>query len=240
MNVRRPNPRSDHDADAAPAAPKVRKRDSQATRATLLATAERLFVAKGFDGTRIDEIAEDAGINKRMLYVYFGNKEQVYAEVLRTNFEGALALGRVGDDPSVDPVQQAETIIRRYFRFVADHPEFVRLLGWESLGERSAEMLAKMIAVGLEDLQAVLRRGKEQGAFRPDLDEQKIVLSVSALCIGYFSRRSMLAALWGRDLGSAEVQHELLDHILSLVMHGILPRESGTQARAARKPARGA
>lgn len=197
-------------------------------------------MAKGFDGTRIDEIAEQAGINKRMLYVYFGNKEQVYAEVLRSNLEGALALGRVEDDPSIDPVQQTEAIIRRYFQFVADHPQFVRLLGWESLGERSAEMLAKMIAVGLEDLHAVLRRGKKQGAFREDLDEQRIVLSVSALCIGYFSRRSMLAALWGRDLGSAAVQRDLLDHILSLVMQGILPREGGPRTSDARKPVRGA
>jgi len=213
--------------------PPRRKRDATATRSKLLATAERLFVEKGFDGTRIDEIAENAGINKRMLYVYFGNKEQVYAEVLRSCFERVLALSKPADPGDRGPVAEAEAIIRRYFAFVADHPQIVRMIGWESLGGRSGEMLARMLAAGLEDLHKVVRKGKRQGAFRKDLDEDKIALSVSALCIGYFSRRAMLEALWGRDLSSPELRQELLDHILSLVMHGILP-EQGKSKEAPR------
>jgi AcrR family transcriptional regulator len=210
--------------------PTARKRDAQATRLTLLSTAERLFVEKGFDGTRIDDIAEQAHVNKRMLYVYFGNKEQVYAEVLRLNFERLLSLGRVTVDPRLAPIEQAEAAVRRYFRFVADNPTYVRLVGWESLSDRASPFLAQFLSAGLEDIQAALHKGVESGVFRKDLDVSKLLMSINALCLTYFSRKSLLEALWNVDLSAAKVQQDLLDHILSLVMHGILAEPSATNS----------
>jgi TetR/AcrR family transcriptional regulator len=214
-----------------PAPPARRKRDALATRETLLATAERLFVEKGFDGTRIDEIAAESRVNKRMLYVYFGNKDQVYAEVLRRSFERVLALGKDVADPALGPAAQAEAAIRRYFGFVAENPSYVRLMGWESLNARSGPALAQLLSAGLEDLHAVLAKGVATGVFRADLDVRELVMSVSALCISTFSRRALLEALWGVDFARPEVRRHLLDHIVALVMRGILadPRPSSPE-----------
>lgn len=209
------------DPDSPSSAPR-KKRDASTTRASLFEAARRCFVEKGFDATRVDEIAKMAGVNKRMLYVYFGNKEQLYVEVLRRSFEKSIVLGQVQDDPSVHPAVCAKSIITQYFDFVANDPGFVRLVGWENLGERSTKMLADMIAVGLRGLHATFQRGKATNVFRKDLDEQKTVLTVTTLCIGYFSRRSTLKALWGHDLSEPEIRDELLDHIISIVLHGIL------------------
>ncbi|MFB6958018.1 TetR family transcriptional regulator [Streptomyces sp. NPDC056309] len=65
-------------------------RDSSATKARLLDAAFTEFAAYGIAGARVDRIAEAAGANKRLIYVYFGNKEQLFDEVLqRAMTEGA-------------------------------------------------------------------------------------------------------------------------------------------------------
>jgi AcrR family transcriptional regulator len=59
--------------DALPA-PRRRPRDAEATKARLLAAGTEEFAAHGFAGARIDRIAERAGANKRLIYMYFADK----------------------------------------------------------------------------------------------------------------------------------------------------------------------
>src|ERR1035438_8952443 len=61
----------------------VSTRNPERSRERILAAALKEFAAKGFAGARVDFIARRAAINKRMLYHYFGNKEQLFREVLR-------------------------------------------------------------------------------------------------------------------------------------------------------------
>ncbi|MCR9077438.1 MAG: TetR/AcrR family transcriptional regulator, partial [bacterium] len=65
----------------------VRKRDPDASRERILAAATTEFAAKGFGDARVDEIARRAGINKRMLYHYFGNKDELFGAVLNELYE---------------------------------------------------------------------------------------------------------------------------------------------------------
>ncbi len=213
-----------------PKAPPPKKRDAAATRRRLLATAERAFVERGFDGTRVDEIADQARVNKRMIYVYFGDKERLYLEVLRTNLEQVLEATREIASGHRDPVRQAEAVIRRYFGYCADHPSFVRLLSWESLsgGKRVGEVIAGLASAGIDELHDILQRGVDCGAFRAGLDVPKVVFSVHALCVSYFSRRELLEAMWGEDISREPVRGQVLDHILSTVMHGIVAPTTST------------
>jgi len=57
-------------------------RDAERTQQAIIAAAEEEFAAKGLAGARVDTIAEQSGVNKRMLYYYFGSKENLYVAVL--------------------------------------------------------------------------------------------------------------------------------------------------------------
>ena len=63
-------------------------RDPEGTKTAILAAATREFADKGFGGARIDAIAAQAKINKRMLYHYFGGKEDLYLAVLEETYGG--------------------------------------------------------------------------------------------------------------------------------------------------------
>jgi AcrR family transcriptional regulator len=61
---------------------KPRTRDADATKARILEAAKAEFARLGLGGARVDEIADKARANKRMIYHYFGSKEDLFTAVL--------------------------------------------------------------------------------------------------------------------------------------------------------------
>jgi AcrR family transcriptional regulator len=106
-------------------------RDSSATKARLLDAAFTEFATYGIAGARVDRIAETAGANKRLIYVYFGNKEQLFDEVLQR----ALTAG-------ADSVPFDVGNLPGYAGAIFDHlvarPDLMRLRLWKLLERPSA------------------------------------------------------------------------------------------------------
>jgi TetR/AcrR family transcriptional regulator len=61
------------------------------TRARILEAAIRQFSANGLAGARTEQIAEEAAVNKALLYYYFKSKEDLYAAALESVFESVRA-----------------------------------------------------------------------------------------------------------------------------------------------------
>lgn len=203
---------------------RTHKRDAQQTKRQILAAAERIFVEKGYDAARVDAIAAQSEVNKRMIYVYFGNKEQLYTEVLKRNFKRLFSLDEEELDPSEPPLQQAQRLVRAYFWFLAENPSYVRLLGWETLGggARAGRVLIETVSAGMEGLCEVIRRGIDQGIFRKNADPKTCVMSMVLLTLGYFSRLDLLEVLWKRDFRDRGNLEALLEHIVDISFKGVL------------------
>ena len=183
------------------------KSEDAGTRARLLEAALRLISERGYDGVAVDDIVREAGVNKRMVYHYFGNKEGLCSEVLRFVYGELEAIeGRLfaGEGGCSDPVEALGRTVRTYFRFLAGHPMFVRLLQWENLAE--GRHLVRMSAPVtkspmLERLSEVLEAGTRAGVFRAGLDVRGVLASLIGLCLVHFSNRHTLSATLGVDLG---------------------------------------
>lgn len=95
---------------AAPARPgeSLRARKKQATRQLLSDTATELFLAKGFDGVRVSEIAEACGVSEKTVFNYFPTKESLVLDRIETT-TGAL-LAALGD-PLLSPIEAALTVL---------------------------------------------------------------------------------------------------------------------------------
>jgi len=152
-----------------------RPRDPDATRARILDAAKTEFAAVGFAGARVDAIAAAAGINKRMLYHYFGDKRGLYREVYRRQ---VVAHGAVTGAMPADPV----AALPYWYDEVSHDPEWTRLLGWEALTEQS------LGSIGAEELRrnyagAVgwIRGAQEAGLLDRSIDPELYLLLTIAM-----------------------------------------------------------
>src|SRR5437763_4471925 len=72
----------------------------------MLEVAGRSFAAGGFHAVSMDEIAEQAGISKPMLYHYFGSKEGLYVAYVRQQGSALLAGMRDATEPDAPPAER--------------------------------------------------------------------------------------------------------------------------------------
>lgn len=202
-----------------------RKRDAEQTRKRIIEAAEKVFVKKGFDGARVDEIAREAGANKRLLYLYYGNKDDLYFEVLRINFRRMIDAERAEVPAGSDPETHVVAIVRHFFHTLAQNTGLARLLAWASLADGRSDaryqQSVDLLREGLGDLLSAVELGKSKGKFRDDVDIRRIAFMLTALCLSYFHKRMLMDALWGPRIESAAEAEKTVDAMIEVVMRGI-------------------
>ena len=101
------------------------------TEEKIIEAATKIFLEKGKDGARMQEIADRAGINKALLHYYFRSKEKLYAEVfsneLRKFFRSILGTIKESEDFK-DFIQ---TFINLYIDTISKNPKLFRFILWE-------------------------------------------------------------------------------------------------------------
>ncbi|ANZ41136.1 TetR family transcriptional regulator [Lentzea guizhouensis] len=181
-----------------------RQRDKDRTRADILDVATKEFADKGYTGARVDEIAERTSTTKRMIYYYFGGKEQLYIAVLERAYSAIRALEAELDVEHLEP----EDAIRKLAELTFDHheanPDFIRLVSIENIHRAEhiarSEILAGLANPALDGLSRVLDRGREAGRFRADVDALDIHQVISSFCVFRLANRHTFAAIFKRDM----------------------------------------
>jgi len=200
-------------------------RDPERTRARILRAARNEFMRHGFSGARIERISRGGRSSDRMIYYYFGSKEQLYLAVLEAVYaelgeaESALTL-----DPS-KPVEALRELVAFTWRYYLAHPEFVALLSNENLQRgrhiaKSAKVkqLARPV---LGILGTILAEGTRQKVFRRDLDVRQVYLTLAALGYFYLSNRFTLSSFLGGDLMRAEAQDAWLAEMTRVMLASV-------------------
>jgi TetR/AcrR family transcriptional regulator len=179
-------------------------RDPEGTKTAILAAATREFADKGFGGARIDAIAAQAKINKRMLYHYFGGKEDLYLAVLEETYGGIRRAEAKLDLAHREPEDGMRELVQFTFHYFLDHPEFLSLLGTENLMKakflKRSERVLAINSPLIDELRGVLERGARKGVFRPGIDPLDVYLTMAALGFFYLSNRWTLSTVFRRDL----------------------------------------
>ncbi len=205
-----------------PRTTKSPRRDPDGNRGRILAAAMGEFARFGLGGARVDRIAARAGANKRMLYYYFGNKDDLFLAVLEESYRRIRNAERALHLADLDPRAAMRRLVEFTWNYYLEHPEFLTLLNSENLHlgrhlRRSGDVVA-MHSPFVAMIQQVLERGVKQGEFRRGVDPVQLYISIAGLGYFYLSNRHTLSAIFERDLLSGRSKAERLKHMTELVL----------------------
>ncbi len=211
-----------------------RTHNAQGTREAILNAAEEVFAEHGFDGARVDTIAQVSGYNKSLIFQYFGDKLRLYLEVIRradaqTRDMQTQAIRSLTEGDSALTPEQVASLLEQFVGQVFDHfmesPLVTRIFLWEMAeGWQTYEKIASHLDTSsIEVLKPLMSRIKEAGLLRSDFDPviQIVMADLAPLlflaCVPLF--RMFFSSA---DLSSPEAMARARSFVVDFVAGGLL------------------
>ncbi len=208
-----------------------RAHDAEGAREAILNAAEEVFAEHGFDGARIDAIAEVAGYNKSLNY---DDKLGLYSAVLKridqqasvlqaTILEPLLADERLTSDASKFRTF-LRAVIRLIFDFLVEHPRILRMLAWEGAeGWQTMRKIASQFSSDdVQMFRRLLGKAQEAGLIRAGTDPYMMFTIAYSTCLSYLTFTPMLEIAFEEDLSSPDALKRAREMIADFVIEGIM------------------
>jgi TetR/AcrR family transcriptional regulator len=200
----------------------VAKRNPEQTKERILAAAIDVFSSQGLSGARVDAIAERAGANKRMIYHYFGNKDQLFVHVLEAVYGHIRSHERELHLDDLDPKAAMRELVRYTFDYFRDNPHFIKLLNTENLYEaahlKTLPSIRDLHMPLTAQIKAILDRGVAAGVFRKGVDPVQLYISIAGVGYFYHSNVYTLSTIFGRPLGAKAAIDERREHVIEVIL----------------------
>jgi len=201
-------------------------------RRRILDVAKRLFIERGFRGTTLDVVAEEAGCAKGALYLEFADKETLLREVADETF-AAIRDRFVAQVVGIDsPLARLRETLRFAFREYAAEPLFSRLLREDpelkalGVGQRADQMAAARAQNDM--LVAWVDEGIARGEIRPDVDRELVPMVLGVL------RHAPQHVPFGVALGGPSPER-VLDAIVDIFAAGLAAPKPATTRKPRKK-----
>ncbi len=196
------------------------------SRERILRAALSEFAEVGFEGARVDRIAERAGINKAMLYYHFGAKDELYLESVRHHVERVVPKIWAGVRESVSLDEALSMLAAGHLELYRAAPEIIPIILREAANRNSRVMAMITSLFSTQGLPELLidhiTKEQEKGSIRK-LDPRLILMNFSLFSVSYY----LVGHAWMGVLGLKETP-EFLDQrrkmIVDVYLHGLRDR----------------
>ncbi|WP_313612911.1 TetR/AcrR family transcriptional regulator [Agrobacterium sp.] len=186
----------------------TRKNDPDKTKEDILAAATEEFAALGLAGGRVDAIAERTKTSKRMIYYYFGSKNGLYLAVLEKAYSQARTYETDLNLAALEPIEALRKLINHTFDHDEASPDFVRLVMNENIHRaahlKQSKVIADFSVPALTALDDIIRRGRETGVFKHEIEAVDLHMLISSLCFFRVTNRHTFGTIFQCDLSDPE------------------------------------
>lgn len=205
----------------------ARKRNPEKTKQKIHQAALAEFTEHGYGGARVDSIAERAGVNKRMLYHYFGSKDGLFLYVLEQAYDEIRSNEERLELENLSPTAAIEELVIFTVNYFVKHPEFVRLLNNENLYQaehiKRSRKIRRIHSPFVQLISDVLRRGEQQGVFRKDVDPVQFYITVASVAYFYFSNIHTLSTIFGQNFSKTSEIKRRQEHCKDVILGYLRP-----------------
>jgi AcrR family transcriptional regulator len=201
---------------------KPKTRDAEATKARIMNAAKKEFARNGLGGARVDEIADRAKANKRMIYHYFGSKEDLFREVLEAAYLDIRTAEQKLELEHLPPREALEKLVRFTWSYYLKNPEFITLVNSENLHRarhlKKSEIISDISRKFVSMVGALLDRGAAEGVFRAGIDATQLNITIAAIGYYYLTNRFTGEIVFDRDMMTAEALDARLEFNIETIM----------------------
>ncbi|GLS22901.1 TetR family transcriptional regulator [Labrys miyagiensis] len=188
----------------------------------ILDSALSAFATHGLRGTRIDQIAEAAGMSKTNLLYYFRSKDALYEAVLTRTLEVWITpLSEL--DATRDPSVALSAYIERKLECSRRYPEASRLFAIEIM--QGARHLKDVLATDLTETvkrkSAIVKGWVAEGKLRP-VEPHHLLFMIWATTQHYADFAAQISVLTGKDLSDEAFYQETLRSVTDTILRGVL------------------
>ena len=169
------------------------------TEEKILAAATHVFVTKGMDGARMQEIADQAGINKALLHYYFRSKERlfeaIFAEIIKFAFPKLTQI-LMSDIPMISKIEQ---VIDAYMDLLIKHP-FIPGFLIKEMNRDPSGLFKMVVKFGLNPQRIAdkIQESMDRGEIIK-MDPRHLAVNVVSMCVFPFAARPVLSFVIFRD-----------------------------------------
>jgi TetR/AcrR family transcriptional regulator len=200
--------------------------ESDAVRTRILDAAERVFARRGYAAATTQELAAEAGIQKRMLFYYFGSKDDVYERVLERLLAGIQAIhARFHDEPGPEGLAD---FVAALIRAAAARPE--PFLIWireimdrgPHLERVAARWVGPLFRAGMDEV----RRNVAAGVFFP-LPPEQVLSAIGGLALFPMLTAPLVRRVTGEDPLAADAVERQIAVATRFALAGLRAEDEG-------------
>ncbi len=191
------------------------------TKGKILATAVRLFARDGFQGTRIDDLASTAKVNRQRIYAYFGNKEKLFEAAMLEVFAKANA-----EDDKLLALSEKELpeltaiLLQHYLEVHRRHPALHRMVGWANLQLKKPSVWMQDIKEkSFVHLRQLYRVGQARGIFSERVSFDVYIFTLLAVTYFHSANRITAAQTISRELFTEEGGKSLVEQMTVMLQN---------------------
>ncbi|EAU6187266.1 TetR/AcrR family transcriptional regulator [Salmonella enterica] len=163
--------------------------NAQSLKEKLLLCAVNEFAEYGYEGARVDNIVKAADCSKQTVYHHFGNKENLFIEVLEYTWNDIRQKEKALDVSGLSPAQAIEKIIDFTWDYYIANPWFLNIVHSENQSKgvhyAKSKHLPEINYSHLELMASLLEKGKALNIFKQDIDPLQVNINIAALG-GYY------------------------------------------------------
>ena len=185
----------------------------------IISVAEKLFASKGFDGTSIRDIAENAGVNLAMISYYFGSKEKLMQTIFEQRTKQVrLRLEKLVNDTQLSPMEKIFILADEYIERYIQKQQFYRIMVCEQMLQKNqviTDLMNGLKRQNAELFDQIIREGQKRKEFKPGIDVVLVLNTMTGMVMHTFVHKDYYRLYHNLQSLSDEEFHSLLKEKLS-------------------------
>ncbi len=201
-------------------------RDSERSRKAILQAARDEFAVYGLGGARLERIATEAQVHKRLVYYYFQDKDNLFSAVLESVYAEIRDAQLYLDLKDMPPLAALRRLVEFTWDYYIAHPEFITFLNSENLHKAkhlaASPRIRELNSPLLQTLADIIERGQKDGMFRDGIDPMQLYITMAGCAYFYLSNIHTLSVGFSRDLSTPKMLTQRMLHIVDVMTAYVL------------------